>query len=102
MADLWIMPLSSQVEANGFGVYYAVFDGLQWMVVDQRPLQRPRSLRRRAQRQRWLRGWRSLAPCATAGARQAATILPFGDVEDARFPIWHAARPRPLPCLGRG
>ena len=75
--------LSGQVEANGFGFYYAVFDSLQWMVVEQRPLQRPERPLRRAERQRGCRGCRSLAPCATAGTRQAATILACSELEDA-------------------
>ena len=97
-----LQSLSSQVEANGIGFYKAVFDSRQWMVVEQRRLQRPGSLRRRAQRQRWCCGCRSLALCAAAGTCQAATILPCGDVDDARFPTWHAARPCPRPCLRRG
>ena len=37
--------LSSQLEANGFGFDYAVFDSLQWVVVEQRRLQRSGSPR---------------------------------------------------------
>ena len=45
------------------------------MVVEQLPLQRPGSLRRRAHRQRWWRPRCLLAPCSGAAPRQAATLV---------------------------
>ena len=89
--------LSGLLERNHLAADTAVFDSRSRLDVEQRPLQRPESLRRQVQRQRWQCGRCWLAQHIGAAARQAVTILALGDVEDAYSPSWLAARPRQRP-----
>ena len=76
--------LSSQLEANGFGFCFAVFDRLPCMVVESNVLSNDLYvLSVGFSVSAGAAGAAHLAPCSQSAAHQAATILTFGDVEDA-------------------